>query len=90
MLMIVGQIKENVMKARYTYQMGDRVVYLVPEYTHKPNGSIRVIGCGITRKDGYYLGYWYRENMPVNLVVDMQRYVQEWLASIPKRKVPLG
>lgn len=72
---------------KFSWTIDGRMYFLTPTYKMSPGGRVWISGCEMYDKDADYIGYWYRENMPVNLIHAMARHVKVVLASEPREEV---
>lgn len=63
-------------KGMYIYQAEGHLYLLKPEFMVGIS-RIRLIGAGIHDKDGEYLGYWDRYNMPVAVIKGLTAWTKE-------------
>lgn len=70
---------------RFTYHVDGRFYFLNPYYRESAGGRIWLEGCEMYDKDGEYVGYWYRHNMPVNLITEITKHVKVFLGLQPRR-----
>jgi len=65
------------------YQVDGHTYNLIPSYSLSGTGRVHVFGVEMYRPDGEYIGYWHRENIPLDLLRNLQRHVKAYLASTP-------
>jgi hypothetical protein len=64
----------------FTYEVSARVSYSMGIEFSVRNGKPHVIGAELYKLTGEYVGYWMREEMPLKLIHELQR----WLHGDPR------
>lgn len=70
---------------KMAWTIDGRTYFLNPSYTQGSTGRIWVTGCEMYDKDNEYVGFWYRQNMPVNLIHLLTGHVKAYLSAVPKQ-----
>jgi len=73
---------------KYVWTVGSHEYVLVPEVRFGPK-RLWLMGAGMYRLDGVYVGYWARREMPIRLVRDLTAYCKHLRQRGPAKKDPV-
>lgn len=71
---------------RFTYTIDGHLYFLNPEYKVGGTGRVWLTGCEMYNREGDFVGYWYRHNMPVNLITEITKHVKLHRSQEPVEK----
>ena len=60
----------------YNYRSEGHSYRLEPDFSVTGSGAVRIIGCDMYNTENHYLGYWFRENMPLKLIAALELWVK--------------